>query len=191
MRFSDTDLNALFRAVNEGHFEGDPLGTIELLEADDADIRVVPPQDLRGARRAMGMQPKNRGRNPSGLSGGVLFMLLGVGGASSAARRNVGRREVLQAALLLVGGLCVEACSNQPSPYEPPARDLADASVGGDASADGEVEDAGSCNDFGDAEMGDGGVPDGGAPGSAGTGCGGSGTGSGDQGGYTAGGGVG
>jgi hypothetical protein len=199
LRVSDEDLTSLLRTINATHEEGDSLDAIEILEIPESDVRSVPALDLRGARQASGIPHKSRalgglGRESAASRGALLFML-GVG-VPRIEHRGIDRRELLRAALALVGGLVAGAC-NQPSTYTPPAYEPGDGfgggpSVGTGASAgvrdggggvsNGCLDDAGPLPDGGDdASDAMNGVP-----------CPSSGyAGGGDNGGYVAGGGVG
>jgi hypothetical protein len=120
---SDRDVLAVMKATNASQARGDPLASIELIEAGDEDIRNVPPIDLRGARRALGSRTGD-GRSPTGGASthAMLFLALGATGTSST--RALDRRAFLQAALLLVGGLTSGGCS-QSSPLPPNQNDPA------------------------------------------------------------------
>lgn len=171
LRLSDPDLAALLRAVNAANADADPVDRVDVLEVGDADVRSVPPIDLRGARRAAGIPHKVRagrgGRKEGAMPGALLLLMLG-GGAVAAGNRRVGRRALLQMALLAVGGLAASACSNQASPCTPLACDPGDGGLGDGASPDGRViADAGVAEGGGEGGRGpgDGGMtpsPDGG-----------------------------
>lgn len=171
LRVADADMLSLMRAVNAAWAKGDALAAIEVIEIPDADIRTVPPLDLRGARRALGLSRKKRsGLVPpaNATSKGMLLLLLGAGAARGAGDREVDRREMLQAALLLVGGLVATAC-NQASPCTPLACDPTEP-----ARHRGHVFAEGGAGDGGDGGGGDGAAADGGEAGASDAGADGS-----------------
>lgn len=163
LRVSDADLTLLLRNINAANERGDPLEAIELLEVSDADAGAVPPDDLRGTRRAVGLPQGGRGVRQGAVPGELLMLLLGLGSAKGAAGDELGRREVLRAALLVVGGLSATACSSQPSPCTPLACDPGDGGPGDDGGPADAASDSATGASDGGAPRRDGGQgPDGG-----------------------------
>jgi hypothetical protein len=117
IRMSDPDLLSLVRAVNTVHREGDGLWSVEIVEVGDADMKTVPPTDLRGARR-QGRMGANPSLPPLRRAAFLTGLGLSAGGAGSSAELD--RRAFLRSALIMVGGLTVSACgSNSGPPCEP------------------------------------------------------------------------
>lgn len=168
-RLSDPDLGALLLAINAANADADPVDHVEVIEVGDADVRSVPAMDLRGARRAAGIPHKARARRghakEGAMPGALLLVMLG-GGAVAAGKHRVGRRALLQMALMAVGGLAASACSNQASPCTPLACDPGDGGLGDGASPDGRVIADAGVAEGGNDGGGDGGRPrpDGGVP---------------------------
>ena len=137
LRMSDPDMNALLRAINAAQASDDPLDVIELLEVTDDDIRSVPPSDLRGARHAAAVPRRSRGAagNIPTAKGGMV-LLLGLGAVEGLGDKELDRREMLRAALVLVGGLVSTACNSQPSPCTPLACDPSEGGLGDDGGLD-------------------------------------------------------
>jgi hypothetical protein len=114
---SDPDLLSLVRAVNTVHRENDGLSSVEIVEVGDADMKTVPPTDLRGARR-QGRMGTNPSLPPFRRAAFLTGLGLSAGGARSSAELD--RRAFLRSALIMVGGLTVSACgSNSGPPCEP------------------------------------------------------------------------
>ena len=151
LRMSDGDLTALALAINAALAAGDPLDKVVLMEAADVDIQSVPPLDLRGARQQLGFVGGVRGGKGAARLGkttpttGLLLLALGVRLGEDGGKK-LERREMLQAALVLVGGLMAGACSNGRSPCTPLACDPGDGGFGDDGgdSTDGAADDAGT-----------------------------------------------
>jgi hypothetical protein len=152
MRVSDADMGSFVRAVNDANATDDPVDTVQLLEASDADVGSVPATDLRGARQAIGARVEG---GPGSFSEMMLLVLFGLGSAKLAGSAPVDRRKLLKNVLLLVGGLMAAACSNQASPCTPLACDPSDGKLlrdgGSRRIADAAVSSSGQAADGGTA----------------------------------------
>ncbi len=118
VRLSNTHMTALLRAINDAQLAGDPLVSVEIVEADMM-------------RRMHGYLP-------------MVLLPFALGGAGKA---SVARREVLRAAAIALGAIAIQACDrpSRCSPLACPADgDAGDAGDGGFVKVDG-GPDGGDC----------------------------------------------
>jgi hypothetical protein len=119
IRLSDADLLSLVRAVNAAHLAGDGLSSVEIVEVSEADIKTVPPMDLRGARR-QNLSRTGTGSSVPPLGRAAFLTALGLGAGRANSNAELDRRAFLLSALAMVGGLTVSACGSNsgPAPVE-------------------------------------------------------------------------
>ncbi len=138
LRVADADLAALIAAINDGHAAGDPLASVELIDAPEDELDPATPEDARGGRRlSPGLAPPRRRRAslrprtspaPLALAGLATF-------AADRGQDPVARRAFLRWAILAVGGLATAACT----PTSEWCFDQPDAGPGADGGLAGEI----------------------------------------------------